>query len=61
MGELFGSSIMKDIEETEKAHKLATKVTKVFATVSLRQGRILEDVRVERTAIAFAPSTVSFH
>ena len=32
MSELFGSSIMKDIEETEKAHKLATKVTKAFSS-----------------------------
>ena len=28
MNELFGSSILKDIEETEKANKLAAKVTK---------------------------------
>ena len=27
MGELFGSSLMKDIEETERANKLAAKVT----------------------------------
>ena len=27
MGELFGSTLMKDIEETEKANKLAAKVT----------------------------------
>ena len=32
MSELFGSSIMKDIEDTEKAHELATEVTKAFSS-----------------------------